>query len=284
MTINLKKWAGLGLGTAALSVGLAACGAEEGEAHHEHGAAEHTHAGEMGEGEGEHGAADHAAGEQGGEYGEGEGGEGEGGEGEGGEGEGGYAPETLEIPERLAFMSGHVKAGLALYRAGEPEMAAPHLLHPVSETHAAEQEGLDALGFQPEVFEAVSQALEEGRPAEEIEPQLAAAEANLATMAAQAGGDPITTIRFLMDTIVEEYTIAITDGAISDAGEYQDAYGFAVVARERAVALDPSAEDLIAEIDTLIGLWPDGPVPVDTPAPVGQVTAQTSRVALALPQ
>ncbi|MEM6914679.1 MAG: hypothetical protein AAF511_11960 [Pseudomonadota bacterium] len=285
MTINLKKWAGLGLGTAALSASLAACGSEEGEAHHDHdhGAAEHAHAGEMGED-----SHDHSGGEQGeaasagGESGEGEGGEGEGGEGEGGEA--GYAPETLEVPERLAFMSGHVEAGLALYRAGEASMAAPHLLHPVSETHEAEREGLDALGFQPSVFEAVSKALEDGLPAEDIEPQLAAAEANLAQMAAQAGGDPVATISFLMDTIVEEYTVAITDGAISDPGEYQDAYGFAIVARQRAVALDPTADDLIAEIDTLIALWSEGPVPVDDPAPVGQVTAQTSRVALALPQ
>ncbi len=280
MTINLKKWAGLGLGTAALSVTLAACGSEEGEAHHENGAVEHQHSGEMGEGEGE--------GETGtGEFGEGEGASGEGGEGEGGEGEGGEAGasvDTLAAPERLAFMSGHVKAGLALYRAGEPEMAAPHLLHPVSETHEAERAGLDALGFAPEVFEAVSLALEEGRPAEDIEPQLAAAEANLALMAAEAGGDPAATILFLMDTIVEEYTIAITDGAISDLGEYQDAYGFAVVARERALALDPTAEDLLAALDTLISLWSEGPLPVDAPAPVGQVTAQTSRVRLALPQ
>ncbi|MEO1658388.1 MAG: hypothetical protein AAFR65_11760 [Pseudomonadota bacterium] len=271
MTINLKKWAGLGLGTAALSVGLAACDSEEGEAYHENGAAEHAPAGEMGEGEGEHGAAGHT----GGEHGEGEGGEG---------GETGHTMDTLAVPERLAFMSGHVKAGLALYRAGEPAMAAPHLLHPVSETHAAEREGLDALGFQPELFEAVSQALDEGRPAADIEAQLAAAEANLAMMAAEAGGDPLTTISFLMDTLAEEYAIAITDGAISDPGEYQDAYGFAIVARERAIALNPSADDLLAELDALIALWPKGAVPVADPAPVAQVLAYASRVTLALPQ
>ncbi|MEO1043410.1 MAG: hypothetical protein AAFX52_14100 [Pseudomonadota bacterium] len=284
MTINLKKWAGLGLGTVALSAGLAACGSEEGEAHHDHdhGAAEHAHEGEMGEGHHHETHGEEGEASAGGEAGEGEGGEGEGGEGEGGEA--GHAIDTLAVPERLAFMTGHVKAGLALYRAGEPAMAAPHLLHPVSETHAAEREGLDALGFEPSVFEAVSLALEEGRPAGEIEPQLAAAEANLAQMAAEAGGDPVTTIRFLMDTIVEEYTIAITDGAISDPGEYQDAYGFAIVARERAIALNPTADDLIVELDALIALWPEGPLPVDEPAQVGQVTAQTSRVTLALPQ
>ena len=55
--------------------------------------------------------------------------------------------DTLPVAFRVAFMSGHVEAGLALYRAGAPEQAAKHLLHPVSETHAAERAGIDALGF-----------------------------------------------------------------------------------------------------------------------------------------
>lgn len=46
------------------------------------------------------------------------------------------AMETLPVQFRVAFMSGHVEAGLALYRAGAPDQAARHLLHPVSETHA----------------------------------------------------------------------------------------------------------------------------------------------------
>ncbi|MEM8986188.1 MAG: hypothetical protein AAGC95_05640 [Pseudomonadota bacterium] len=280
MNTKLKKWATVGLGTAFLGTGLVACGSEEqaatpakdeaavekaeddGHSHshsddsHSHSHDSHSHAGEMGEGEG-----------------------GEGGEG----GEAGPDMDTLALPQRLAFMTGHVEAGLALYRAGAPEMAAPHLLHPVSETHAAERAGLDALGFDASLFEAVSKALEEGRPAEEIEPQLEAAEANLASVAEKAGGDTVEVITFLMDVIVEEYTIAITDGVVTDANEYQDAYGFAIVARDRAETFDPRAEDLIAEIDALIGLWPEAPIPPEDPAPVGQVSAQASKVILALP-
>jgi hypothetical protein len=180
-------------------------------------------------------------------------------------------------------MTGHVEAGLALYRAGEPEMAAPHLLHPVSETHAAERAGLDALGFDASLFEEVSAALEAGRPAADVEPQLRAAQENLSMVAEQAGGDPAEVIRFLMETIVEEYQVAITDGAISDPGEYQDAYGFAIVARDRAAAMEGAPEDLMAQIDALIALWPEGPVPVDEPTPVGRVIAQTSAVGFALP-
>lgn len=275
MKTTIKRWAGLGLSATILSSGLVACSASgEGE----EGAKSSPLAALFGEkGEGEHGEGTH---DHYGEAGEGEGGEGEG-EGEGGEA--GHGMDTLPLPKRLAFMTGHVKAGLALYRAGEPQMAAPHLLHPVSETHKAERAGLDALGFDASVFEAVSKALEEGRPAEEIEPQLAAAEANLALMSEKAGGDDADIIRYLMDTIVEEYTIAITDGKVSDPGEYQDAFGFAVVAKERAAKMDPAPQGLITAIDALIALWPAAPIPPEDPAPVGKVIAQTSKVALTLP-
>jgi len=251
MSLELKKWATLGVGTLALSTGLTACGGEGGEGERGKPTMEAS-AGELGEGEGE-------GGETGADVG------------------------TLPLPQRLAFMTGHVEAGLALYRAGEPELAAPHLLHPVSETHQAERAGLDQLGFDASLFEAVSNALEEGRPAAEVEPQLQAAEANLAMVTEKAGGDPLEIIRFLMDTLVEEYSIAITDGQVSDPGEYQDAYGFAVVALDRAASV-PNNTELVAGIETLIGLWPEnGPIPPSDPAPVGQVIAQTSRVALVLP-
>ncbi len=192
--------------------------------------------------------------------------------------------DTLPLPRRLAFMSGHVAAGLALYRAGEPQMAASHLLHPVSETHAGERVGLDALGFDASLFETVSQALEAGRPASDIEPQLAQAEAHLAMLAQKAGGVPTDIISFLLEKIAEEYAVSITDGVVTDPAEYQDAYGFALVARQRAGALRETARPAVLDaIDTLIALWPQGPVPTPAPALVAQVLAQCSVVALALP-
>ncbi|MBB4659400.1 hypothetical protein [Parvularcula dongshanensis] len=277
MTKTTKRWTTLGLGTALLGTGLAACGqapdtappasTEQAASHdgHDVGAAAATDGSDpapatafagMGEGEGE-------------------------GEGEGGGA--GHEIGALPLPDRLAFMSGHVAAGLALYRADEPQMAARHLLHPISETHAAERAGLDALGFEPALFEEVSASLEAGRPAAEVEAELAAAEENLAMVAGKAGGEPTEIIRFLMETLAEEYQVAITDGVVSDPGEYQDAYGFAVVARERARSLAQASPELIEALDALIAMWPEGPVPVDEPTPIGRVLAQASTVAFALP-
>ena len=200
-------------------------------------------------------------------------------------GEGGHDIGALPLPQRLVFMSGHVEAGLALYRAGEADAAAPHLLHPVSETHEAERAGLADLGFDATPFEAVSAALEAGEPASEIEPQLEAAEANLREVRSRAAGDTASLIRFLMETATEEYTIAVNDGLVTDPGEYQDAWGFAVVAKELAANLDaPHADDVRSEIDALLGLWPDAaPITPEQPTPVGEISAAAARVILALP-
>lgn len=282
MKVELKTWTGLGLATALVGAGLAGCAGEAGENGEAGEGAETSAVGEMGEGEA--GEGESGTGEGGeGEAGEGEGGEGE--AGEGGEGEGGEVG-TLPLQNRLVFMAGHVEAGLALYRAGEAEMAAPHLLHPVSETHASEREGLENLGFDPAPFEAVSTALDAGQPASDIEPQLAAAEANLVAVREAGGGDPIGQIRFLMDIAVEEYAIAVNDGVVTDPGEYQDAWGFVVVARQIADGMSGDRAPAIRNsLDALLAMWPEtAPIPPADPAPVGQVSALASRVLLDLPQ
>ena len=195
-----------------------------------------------------------------------------------------HAEETMTRPERLAFMSGHVKAGLALYRAGEPAMAAPHLLHPVSETHAAEREGLSELGFEPALFESVSAALDAGTQATAIADDLNAAEAHLEMLAARAGGDPADIIRFLMATVSEEYAIAINDGVVTDPGEYQDAYGFTEVAKGHAQQLDEAIQtDVMLALETLAAVWIGAPVPPETPVSPDVVDRRIEAVLAALP-
>lgn len=190
---------------------------------------------------------------------------------------------ALPVAKRLAFMTGHVEAGLALYRAGEPGMAARHLLHPVAETHAAEREGLDALGFDASLFIAVSDALDSGVPAADIEPQLRAAQQNLAAVAAQAGGDPVEIIDFLLDTIAEEYAVGVRDGVVTDMGEYQDAFGFTIVAIDRAAALDDSTSAaVIAQLEQLLAMWPDAPIPPTTASSVAAIDAQVQAVRAAM--
>ncbi|MEL6243803.1 MAG: hypothetical protein AAFQ21_00555 [Pseudomonadota bacterium] len=258
MTTKQKHWGGLGLGLAMATTTLAACGApasDEPALDAAQDAPPPVTAIAVGEGEGEGG-------------------------------EMGHGMDTLPVEKRVAFMSGHVEAGLALFRAGAPDQAAKHLLHPVSETHEAERAGIDALGFDQVIFIQVSEALEAGLPAEDIVPQLAAAEANMALMQANAGGDPVDIISYLMDTVFEEYRIGVTDGVITDLGEYQDAFGFTVVALNIAGRMDrQDTTGLIGELETLLAMWPEGgPLAESTPTPVTELVAQTSRVHIALGQ
>ena len=83
-----------------------------------------------------------------------------------------YDINDLDPSLRLVLMMGHVAAGMELYRSGEYEMAAPHLLHPISETHKKEREGFQEMGLDVVTFVLVSTALEAKRPAVEIEPFL----------------------------------------------------------------------------------------------------------------
>lgn len=259
MKVELKTWGALGLATALAGAGLAGCSGEAGEAGESGETAQVGEAGESG-----------ASGE-GGESGE---------SGEGGEGG------AISTDLRVVFMAGHVEAGLALYRAGETEAAARHMRHPVDEPHASEREGLEALGFDPAPYQAVAAALEAGEAASAVEPQLAAAEANLAAMREAAGGEAAAQIRYLMDTAVAEYTAAVKDGKITDPGEYQDAWGFVKVANDIAIGLPgPKGASVRQTLGTMLGLWKgDAPVPNDEPAPAGQVSALASRVLLDLPE
>ena len=187
---------------------------------------------------------------------------------------------TLPVEKRIAFMSGHVEVGLALYRAGKPDQAAQHLMHPVSEMHQAERAGIDALGFNAAVFKAVSKAMDEGKPASEIEPMLTEAEENITLLQKNAGGDLSEIILFLMQTVVEEYSAGVSDGKIVESGEYQDAFGFSVIALKISKRMegDQSAK-LMKELIKLVGMWPAGaPLADSTPEPVKNVVEQTHTI------
>lgn len=191
-----------------------------------------------------------------------------------------HSMETLSLEKRIAFMSGHVEAGLSLYRAGKLDQAAKHLLHPVSETHQAERAGIDSLGFTPEVFKAVSKALDQGRPASEIEPMLIKAEANILLLQKNSGGDTTEIIKFLMEKVAEEYNEGVTDGKIVEAGEYQDAYGFSVVALKIAKRIkSEGSKQLVQESLKLVNMWPEiGPLADSKPLPLEELNKQIENI------
>ena len=123
-----------------------------------------------------------------------------------------------------------------------------------------------------EIFESVSAALETQESAAILLPLLEKAEKHLDIMRDKAGGDPIKIIGFLLETTVEEYSVGVRDGKLTDVGEYQDAFGFVLVAAEHARRLSKTSnERLLSEILSLQDYWLRGPLPVETPTPAEDV-------------
>ena len=95
-----------------------------------------------------------------------------------------------------------------------------------------------------------------------------------------------------MDTVDEEYAIGVKGGKITDPGEYQDAFGFTVVAHKIAKRMTRvkqiwhsfhKASALVSALEALHATWPKGgPLADSTPASVTEVTAHTKKVRDAL--
>ncbi len=173
----------------------------------------------------------------------------------------------LPMNFRLAFMSGHVEVGIELYKLNELKMAAPHLLHPVSETHIEERKGLDKLGFKEDVFRQVSNSLDNNQTASEIDSLLLEASNNLSEMAEKIGGERKEIIRFLLKLAYEEYDLSFSENKIVNLAEYQDAWGFIKVASYHAKNISDQkvAKVVDREIKKLRKYWIKGPLPVETP-------------------
>ncbi|HPE49046.1 MAG TPA: hypothetical protein PLR76_11640 [Hyphomonas sp.] len=196
------------------------------------------------------------------------------------------APATLDpallLPasERSILMAGHVAAGLALAGAGQAEDAAAQLRAAVGKIDPGEVPGLEALGYDPAVFEAAASALEAGDIAQD---KLDAVGANMKTLRANAGGNPGEQIGYLMKHCLKEYRNGVSlDNQIVENGAYEDAYGYAVVARDIAGSMEgDDASDVRLELELLVRMWPEqGPVWADAPAPVLNLASQVSRVEL----
>jgi hypothetical protein len=98
-------------------------------------------------------------------------------------------------------------------------------------------------------------------------------------VAQRAGGDTVEIIEFLLATTVDEYTIAINNGVITDLGEYQDAFGFVQVAIAQSASLpSPLNNEVMAGLEPLAALWSEGPLPVEMPTSVAKVTDLAAKV------
>lgn len=201
----------------------------------------------------------------GGKSGEGEGAEGEGaegaaksvaapsGEGEGAassEGEGEGATGAADKPAYLAqlmMLEGHLKAGAALYAAGEGSQAAVHMKHPHDELYMTLAPMLTAWGARDISSElnALTSAVESGMPVSAVEEAFVSLR-SAATRAADASKPTLKeTLLAAAKTLrqaADEYNEGVEDGKVVNAKEYQDAYGFTGVVVERLAAVEGANE------------------------------------------
>jgi len=157
---------------------------------------------------------------------------GEGAEGEGGEGEG-AAPGVDVVNDDVAFLHqlgqvrGHLFAFITLHRAGATQMAATHAKHPESELYSDLQPGITARNL-PGFADALSALVDAQENSGEVETAYAQVVSKLDAHAPDlAMTARLKSLSMLTRTAADEYKLGVDDtGAIVNAHEYQDAYGF----------------------------------------------------------
>ncbi|MCR6643647.1 MAG: hypothetical protein NVV62_03510 [Terricaulis sp.] len=152
---------------------------------------------------------------------------------------------------QLMLIRGHLQAGAALYAAGEAAMAATHMKHPEDELYAQLKPALPAWGATDfaGALQALAASVEGRAAASQVETDLANVRA--AIDAAADASNPSARELLLasaatLRTAAEEFDIALTDSAVTDVHEYQDAYGFMTTTLEylnRFEAADAAAQN-----------------------------------------
>lgn len=194
------------------------------------------------------------------------------------------AGETLQPTDNLTYllnlnlMRGHLYVGQALYSEGHVEHAKTHMKHPESELYALVVPNFAALnadGFAEEL-EALAVAVESEKEisvVEEAYQTLSSAidkAENLVPEKNASIGKTLQLIEQIVLVAAEEYEIAVVDGKLENAHEYQDSLGFVEVAETLLAdteTTDASQAETKAKAQTILAaldpMWP-GLVPPDT--------------------
>lgn len=170
------------------------------------------------------------------------------GEGEGAEGEGGaVAADKPGYLASLMMLRGHLKAGAALYAAGSSTEAAVHMKHPHDEIYASLAPVMASYGAEDfsDALTALSDNVLAGAALDKVEEAHAGLRAAVNAASAAARPTLKDTLLAAARTLAEagaEYDIGVKDGALVNAKEYQDAYGFIATVVEALGAVEGSSE------------------------------------------
>ncbi len=143
------------------------------------------------------------------------------------------ADDDVEFIYRLGLIRGHLLSFIELYRADAFEMAQTHVKHPGSELYAALIPAFEARasGGFAEALNALGDASVQRGDVSALYAELVVA--IRATAPKTSVAVKLLAISKMVATAAEEFDAGVSEnGAIVDAHEYQDAFGFLSVARE----------------------------------------------------
>ncbi|MBJ3762488.1 hypothetical protein ILP92_07000 [Maribius pontilimi] len=148
-----------------------------------------------------------------------------------GEGEGGApADPDVALLTGLAFMEGHVRAGLALYELGDLAAAKTHMGHPIEEKYEAVEEALEQSGHAQleDQIAALAAATEAEADLSEVRARFGEMRETMQVVrASYPAATQVESLVALTRIAGEEYSAAFGDDqSITDLHEYQDSWGF----------------------------------------------------------
>jgi hypothetical protein len=199
-------------------------------------------------------------------------------------GEGGEAAElgaaqaygTIPAQSKSALQLAHLKGFfmIAQQQKDGPEAAAALAGQGMLEVFDKDPDAFRTAGVDEAVLRKAAQS---GAAAD-----LEAAIVDLDAATAKAGGDAAEVVKGLISVAEGIYRGVVVDGVV-DPIEYQHSLGAILAAQSAAEKADDNAKVAAAkaELEKLAGMWTAASAP-DAPTPPAQVSAQASRVQLAL--
>lgn len=202
-------------------------------------------------------------------------GEGEGYEQGEGEGEGAdsvnLASDDIAYLAHLAFMRGHLYVGYELYKAKHLDHAKMHMKHPKSELYTDVEPVFAVRGSQgfDKELSALANAVESNASNDVVSDAYADLISAIARNEATVKGKSLLAnarlklVSEILREAASEYAIAVVDGEMQNAHEYQDAYGFTIIAKNIVTTIASESEDVnqvkqsaLVLIESLSGHWP----------------------------
>ena len=163
---------------------------------------------------------------------------------------------------QLGLIRGHLLVGHGLYRLNALDAARSHSKHPTDELYADMEREFAARGTTGFSAELEAHALaSQGEHAAAVDAAYAALTAAITRAEGVIAASPEMIVGVVLGLLREaaaEYAVGIVDGRLSNAHEYQDAYGFTSVALLWAQSADSDEvfDQILERIEALSDMWP----------------------------